>query len=300
MKKKANESKKLINRREEGGMIWQVKVQNNKAVELMGYAFALWALQNSNIILKQGDVDDAQSYLKQPQVAQVVLILRLLTLDSKADGGDHRFVRIRNPIEIAEGKSLKLGVASCVLALLGFDVSCACYSEFLSKRDYDEFEYLFRAFGVEQYINYGTFYQLCENVMNSDIDIRGTVEDMVLGKSKKRLKQNKYNWNSNATRLKVLLIDEVDVFFNTEFYSSAYVIGATIKHASLTFDVLTGDMQYNTRRISMNGIGPGSNNNGDDSGNVNTTGIGGGKSVSNVGISIAAMQDSIHINRIKF
>ena len=50
----------------------------------------------------------------------------------------------------------------------------------------------------------------------------------------------------------------------------------------MTFDVLTCDVQYNTRSMSMNSIGPGSNNNGNDSGSVNTTGI-------DVGISIAAI-----------
>ena len=43
----------------------------------------------------------------------------------------------------------------------------------------------------------------------------------------------------------------------------------------------------------MNSIGPGSNNNGNDSGSVNTTGIDGVKSVSDVGISIAAMLPSL-------
>ena len=53
---------------------------------------------------------------------------------------------IRNLVEIGtgEGKSLTLAVASCILALLGFNVSCACYSEYLSRRDYQSFENLFK------------------------------------------------------------------------------------------------------------------------------------------------------------
>ena len=34
-----------------------------------------------------------------------------------------------------EGKSLILGGLSCYLALCGYEVSCACYSNYLSKRD---------------------------------------------------------------------------------------------------------------------------------------------------------------------
>ena len=64
----------------------------------------------------------------------------------------------------------------------------------------------------------------------------------------------------------------------------------------MTFDIRVGDMQYNTRPMSMNCIGAvsviicRSNNNGNDSGNVNTTN---GKSMSDGDMSI-------YISRIKF
>jgi hypothetical protein len=52
-------------------------------------------------------------------------------------------------IKTGEGKSIILGVIATVLALFGFEVSCACYSSELTKRDYKEFEYMFTAFGVK-------------------------------------------------------------------------------------------------------------------------------------------------------
>jgi preprotein translocase subunit SecA len=52
-------------------------------------------------------------------------------------------------IGTGEGKSITLGVTSTILALLGFHVSCACYSSYLSERDFESFKYIFTAFGVE-------------------------------------------------------------------------------------------------------------------------------------------------------
>lgn len=38
-----------------------------------------------------------------------------------------------------EGKSIILAVLAIVLAKVGYDVRCACYSKYLSQRDYDDF-----------------------------------------------------------------------------------------------------------------------------------------------------------------
>ncbi len=51
-------------------------------------------------------------------------------------------------IKTGEGKSLILGAMSTLLALMGHEVSCVCYSEYLSKRDYESFKDIFAAFGV--------------------------------------------------------------------------------------------------------------------------------------------------------
>ena len=61
-----------------------------------------------------------------------------------------------------EGKSLILGISSSVLALMGFEVSCACYSDYLSKRDYDSFLAIFESLCISKYIHYGAFNKICE------------------------------------------------------------------------------------------------------------------------------------------
>ena len=51
-------------------------------------------------------------------------------------------------IKTGEGKSITMAVSAIVLALVGFDVYCACYSDYLGKRDYDSFRSLFQLLDV--------------------------------------------------------------------------------------------------------------------------------------------------------
>jgi hypothetical protein len=56
--------------------------------------------------------------------------------------------------------------------LYGFEIRCACYSEYLSRRDYLSFDPMFMALDVQLSIRYGTFNVICENLMNEQGDIR--------------------------------------------------------------------------------------------------------------------------------
>ena len=178
-----------------------------------------------------GDGDD-RSYLKQPRIAQVVSILRLLSIDDKGTKLQ------RNLIEIGtgEGKSLTLAVTSCILALLGFDVSSASYSEYLSKRDYVQYESLFQLLRIEEFVHYGTFNQLCERVINDGGNVRELVENAMIVngcKVKPKLtsedKEEEEDDVKSDARKKVLLIDEVDVFFSNEFYGNSYTPAPTMR-----------------------------------------------------------------------
>lgn len=60
-------------------------------------------------------------------------------------------------VKTGEGKSVVLAMTSAVMALYGFNVSVACYSEYLSKRDMKDFESLYDILGVTKKIFYGTF-----------------------------------------------------------------------------------------------------------------------------------------------
>ena len=230
-----------------------------KIVELMANVFALWTLRNSKHYFEakcDGNGDDM--YLKKPRVAQVISIFRLLSID------DESGTFVRNLIEIGtgEGKSLTLAITACILALIGYHVSCACYSKYLSARDYKEYEFIFAELGVSKYIMYGTFNELCESVINDGGNVRELVlRNMNFNKISNEnddLKNNdddsksggrSYAWAAvnyildlgsqrkegknrlaHETRDKILLIDEVDVFFGDKFYGKVYTPGAVLKH----------------------------------------------------------------------
>ena len=142
-------------------------------------------------------------------------------------------------IGTGEGKSVTLAITSCILALLGFDVNCACYSQYLSKRDHESFESLFRAFGLYENITYGTFNALAEEFINSgfkDNGIRGAVTSVIDSKAPRdrnsvigtivgmacTVASMFTSSASSIKRLRMLLIDEVDVFFQKEFYGNVY------------------------------------------------------------------------------
>jgi len=115
---------------------------------------------------------------------------------------------------------------------MGYNVDCACYSKYLSNRDFVEFKPLFDGFGVTQYISYGTFGQLCEQFINSRGDIRQIVASTVTGTSRSP-KEDK-----SKGRKRILLIDEVDTFFSPDFYGKLYEPFACIADQTLTTLVL--------------------------------------------------------------
>ncbi len=65
-------------------------------------------------------------------------------------------------IKTGEGKSVTLAVISIILALHGFEIKCACYSKYLSERDYEAFSPLFRELNLQDKITYGTFNEIAE------------------------------------------------------------------------------------------------------------------------------------------
>jgi len=95
----------------------------------MAHIFALWTLKNVEYYNTMKGVDNRDSYLLQPHPGQIISIFRLLGIGYKDSTNLNR-----NLVQIWtwEGKSVVLAVTSSILALLGMNVSCACYSEYLS------------------------------------------------------------------------------------------------------------------------------------------------------------------------
>ncbi|CAF3135394.1 unnamed protein product [Rotaria sp. Silwood2] len=183
---------------------WDTSIQN-KIPELAAHIFALWTLQNARHYFEDDGVENRNSYLLQPHAAQIISIFRMLGIDDTKEQLSYNLIQI----ETGGGKSVTLGATASILALFGFDVCCACYSEYLSQRDYKSFLSLFNSLDVSSHIHYGTFNKLCEHRVNENSDIRQVVEQLILTDSNIAVE------NANIIkRSKILLIDEVDVFFS--------------------------------------------------------------------------------------
>jgi len=111
-------------------------------------------------------------------------------------------------------------VVSMILALHGFEVRCACYSKYLSTRDFESFRTMFEILGLIDDIKYGTFNEIGELHIYRNGDIREIIKGVILSGG--------YQMNTEITRGRdkkpqVLLIDEVDVFFSDSFYGNIYL-----------------------------------------------------------------------------
>jgi GTPase SAR1 family protein len=224
-----------------GSVVWNSALKNF-IPKLLAGIFSVWTLKNSQYYFDA--LDTKENYLLTAHAVQVVSIFRLFSVVDKDDeqsrsvwsmlfgGSNHNANNNRllnNLVQIGtgEGKSVILAATSIILALVGYDVSCACYSEYLSKRDYDEFVSLFEAFNVSGHIHYGTFSNLCEAVINENGNVRELVRKFILG-DRASIKPR------TNTRKKVLLIDEVDVFFSQSFYGKRYNPATVLKDPTIT------------------------------------------------------------------
>lgn len=220
---------------------WDATIKDSIPI-IMAYIFALWTLNNSQHYFENIHASNKKSYLLSPHAAQVISIFRMLGIGDVAEdvrgvlswfvfGRNQNTNRIINnmvQIGTGEGKSVTLAVTSCILALLGYDVMCACYSDYLSKRDHKDFAPMFDVLGLSDHIHYGTFNSLCEKVINEEGNVRELVEICT------RNQQVIAPQSNTVIRSKALLIDEVDVFFNKSFYGNLYVPSVSLKHDTIT------------------------------------------------------------------
>jgi hypothetical protein len=82
---------------------------------------------------------------------------------------------------------------------------------------------MFDGFGVAIRIKYGTFNEVCEDFINLEIDVRKATETLILSGgdapppySGDRLSKG---YQAGALERRVLLIDEVDVFFTKVIFN---------------------------------------------------------------------------------
>ncbi len=159
-----------------------------------------------------------EKLLMKPHNIQVLTLLSLFgcgVSNTKSTGLDSQLMQIRT----GEGKSLILGVASVVLALLGFRVRCVCYSEYLSARDFNLFKYIFDRFGVTDFVKYSKITSLSEDATFAKGDIRKLTDALLRGTLENYTDAKELTVPS---RPEILLVDEVDVFFGGGFYGQTY------------------------------------------------------------------------------
>ena len=188
--------------------------------KMVAYIFAYWSLSKSDALSVA--IDNSSEYLVKPHPAQVVAILLLLnsTFNGFQKLGGHLV-----EIKTGEGKSIVLGVTTIILALFNCEVVCACYSQFLSDRDLNDIKYMFEAFGVHGLVSYSTLMDLGFAVDGNDQTrqlLRGLIQrsDGTLEQSQQR---KTTSVNKGSSRLKVLLLDEVDVVFSPEVYGETFL-----------------------------------------------------------------------------
>lgn len=209
-----------------------------KIVQLAASLFAHWSIEEHKTRAESVTewTDDIRATILQPHPAQVISIFRLFGADREGITHDETQTMQKQAqaylqkhlIEIptGEGKSITLGVTAMLFALMGFDVDCACYSHYLSQRDYDDFCDMFHAFKLNQHIFYGTFKDLSERWINEQ---HGNVRDAVDSLMRQTGKAGNVT-QQNTSRPRVLLLDEVDVFFGKDFCGSTYKLSHMFSH----------------------------------------------------------------------
>ena len=192
-------------------MMWTNEMKS-QIPDLVALIFAVWTLHHSKRFLESMDASDKTAYLFQPHPVQAVAIFCLLGVDLGINGLERSLIQVRT----GEGKSAVLGVSSSVFALFKCRVNVACYSEYLSQRDGEAIAFLFKALGIYEDVKYMTLTQVCEAEINKTVNIREVLGGMILGtEASGQAMQGEY-------KPRVLLVDEVDVFFTKSFYGSCY------------------------------------------------------------------------------
>lgn len=159
--------------------------------------------------------------IKTPHNIQVLAILRFFGFGEQKSHLENQLVQI----ETGGGKSLILGAAATIFAMLGFEVRDACYSDYLSSRDAKEFHQTFADFRVAPHIKYSKITTFSEDMVAKKGDIRSLTLELFAGKPLK-----KQSVSNDLRKNQVLLVDEVDVFMGPDFVGKTHNQVARLQH----------------------------------------------------------------------
>ncbi len=173
--------------------------------QLLGNIFAAYSLLEGAAI-----TDDKMNWF-QPHPTQIACILMLLGIGSGVPKNQLA------EVGTGEGKSIILGILGLFFALLGKKVHIVCYNSYLSSRDAAVFAKVFKFFSESSSDfatpEFCTISGLYERFVREGVlpNLRECVQ-----KSAKNESFSSLSVHDKSNR--VLLIDEVDVFFGQDFY----------------------------------------------------------------------------------
>ncbi|XP_077296708.1 uncharacterized protein LOC143918641 [Arctopsyche grandis] len=191
---------------------WTLEFKKSTLLQILAHLAALWSVQVSK------DIECTQKYLK-PHCIQILCILMMLNVGNI----DTTTGKCLAQVLTGQGKSVILGLLSSLLAILGNKVRVVCYSEYLAKRDDNDFAQFFDELKIKTRVTYGTFDDMANEVIapfvnNTKYYLRNLVEKRILHGTKNLSTLNRQNSIGDT----ILLIDEVDVFFSSEFYGNTH------------------------------------------------------------------------------
>jgi hypothetical protein len=202
--------------------------------KMLGFMFAARTMLETTASDGSTAADFRES-LWQPHATQVVTIMMLLGVDKPGIPQNHLA-----EVKTGEGKSVTLAVLSIVFALLGQSVNVVCYNPYLSKRDHEDFKNLFSFFGINSgCVNLDSLPAPDCRIIYCTIDdlVRLLMHDGSLPKVRELALEVLSNRSTPSVavkynqRDKVLLIDEVDVFFGRDFFGHCQRVNVVIDDA---------------------------------------------------------------------
>ncbi|CAF1934221.1 unnamed protein product [Rotaria magnacalcarata] len=165
-------------------------------------------------------IEAAQTYLLMPHIGQVIAIFRLLGL------GYEKYEKIP-VVNVVYNEKISDDLVNN-LVQVGTQVKVNHF-EVLSMRDKNDFAPGFRALGIEERIQYGSFNTLCEQLLNEQCNGREKVRDTIVTNQSALAVVD----TSARIRPKVLLIDEMGVFLSDKLYDGVYTSSVYFKGPSI-------------------------------------------------------------------
>ena len=217
--------------------------------KVLAAIFAWWTIEfYLNIKTQHASFTADAAKLRQANDVQVVCILRLLGATS-----DTSLVDVQNhlaEVPTGEGKSVTIGVLATTLALYGYHVDCVCYSSMLSKRDYEDFKSMFESFGLNDKIRYGTFDTLSEELLK---ERHGDLRSLATASLAREGKRSGGLNPLAELPMRVMIVDEVDVFCSATFLGGTYSPSAQIEGPQVVA-LLRHVWSLRLSRLDMNSI----------------------------------------------